>query len=701
MQTRYSLRFESGDKKGEMVPIGPQGLTIGRKDGNGLRIADPSVSGNHARIEVEAGGLKVVDLGSTNGTRVGTSRVTESKLQPGDTLYLGNVKFEVVATVAFGGSAAEPAASKQGDTGEIDLEEISLEELDAPAPAPARAAERAPEPTRAEPVRTEPARHEPRPEARQPQRAEVDISLAGEGVSHVSAATLARSKKSSKLGAIVVVGLLAAGVGAWFGLNRDEEGVVARNRPVAPLPGNLIPEGWSFEGDAESFRVADEAGGAWLRSASAAHSGQYGLRADLAQGEWALSRSAAVDVKEGQQLVAVAQLRASDCAVRLGIELVRVDAEGTARGGAVTAWMLSSAPDTWTAAEVGVRVPPGYARARVLLLAEAGGGGTADADDAGLVVRESARVEHQLGEGRAVLDGACALHLEEVDRVQLSDLRFLAGKDARAPLGIEAKLEGAQLVIGPQGGAKRAALRVGNALLAAGGVATLAASGTQRHAGDFARDGAEGLLLGGGNDLVRLGFAAPARVSGVPDGDGLLLEIEWSGTAGVSLQADFSAEKKLAGDLAHAARNAAKKGDAGEAVVKWSELLDRHPYDAALVEEGGRARSQLVEQGLAALRACRARADQARFFRLAQMCEREAAGARELERRYAGSEVGAEAAKLASELESEHAALRAGQGEERKARLLGVAAALEASGAQSLAARVKQAADGAQAPRGN
>ena len=95
MQTRYSLRFESGDKKGETVAIPATGLTIGRKEGNGLRIADASVSGNHARLSIDAEGVKITDLGSTNGTRVGTARVTESRLQAGDTLYLGpKVEYE-------------------------------------------------------------------------------------------------------------------------------------------------------------------------------------------------------------------------------------------------------------------------------------------------------------------------------------------------------------------------------------------------------------------------------------------------------------------------------------------------------------------------------------------------------------------------------------------------------------------------------
>jgi hypothetical protein len=330
------------------------------------------------------------------------------------------------------------------------------------------------------------------------------------------------------------------------------------------------------------------------------------------------------------------------------------------------------------------------------------GSGRADADDVGLVVGESARVEHQLGEARAVVDGACAVHLEEVDRVLCSGLAWRASKDAQAPVALAVQAKGARLELTPQLTESVAAVgsvRVGNALLAAGGVATLAKDGTQRHSGDFSREGVEALLLGGGNDLVKLALRSSARVEGRPDGDGLLISWQHSAAAGLELQAEFGEEKKLAGDLAHAARNASKKGEAGLALSKWSELLDRAPFDAALVEEASRARSQLVEQGLADLRAVRQRAVEARFFALAPMCAQERAKALELAARYAGSEVSTQATALADELSLELDTMQAGDALARRARLVSISQALEAAGAKTLAARVKQAAEGAQAPQ--
>ncbi len=710
MQTRYSLRFESGDKKGETVAIPATGLTIGRKEGNSLRIADASVSGNHARLTIDAEGVKITDLGSTNGTRVGTARVTESRLQAGDTLYLGNVKFEVVATSEMSPGAAGGSAAV--DIGEIDLEEIRIEEIDLgeitlddalPAAAPA------PQPP-ARPVARPVARTEPAAVA--PVAPAASAELAGEAVAHVSAATLERAKKSSKSGLLVVGGLVVVLVGAWFALNRDEDNPMARARAVQPLTGNLLPAGsWSFEGESESFRDAEGALATWSKSAQAASSGQYGLRAELAAGEWALTRSEAVTVSEGQTLVAKAQLRAVDASVRVGVEFLRMSADGAALAGPVVAWSAplgdaSSGGSGWTAVELGVRVPLAHTRARVVLLAEGAsqsdGSGRADADDVGLVVGESARVEHQLGEARAVVDGACAVHLEEVDRVLCSGLAWRASKDAQAPVALAVQAKGARLELTPQLTESVAAVgsvRVGNALLAAGGVATLAKDGTQRHSGDFSREGVEALLLGGGNDLVKLALRSSARVEGRPDGDGLLISWQHSAAAGLELQAEFGEEKKLAGDLAHAARNASKKGEAGLALAKWSELLDRAPFDAALVEEASRARSQLVEQGLADLRAVRQRAVEARFFALAPMCAQERAKALELAARYAGSEVSTQATALADELSLELDTMQADDALARRARLVSISQALEAAGAKTLAARVKQAAEGAQAPQ--
>lgn len=50
-------------------------MTLGRDEGNGIILADASVSGRHATLERVANGARLVDLGSTNGTLVNGRRV--------------------------------------------------------------------------------------------------------------------------------------------------------------------------------------------------------------------------------------------------------------------------------------------------------------------------------------------------------------------------------------------------------------------------------------------------------------------------------------------------------------------------------------------------------------------------------------------------------------------------------------------------
>jgi two-component system response regulator GlrR len=72
-------------------------ITLGSHSGNGLSIADPTVSRFHARIELDQHGFLLSDLDSTNGTWVDGLRVRAVYLPPKARILLGNVEvlFEV------------------------------------------------------------------------------------------------------------------------------------------------------------------------------------------------------------------------------------------------------------------------------------------------------------------------------------------------------------------------------------------------------------------------------------------------------------------------------------------------------------------------------------------------------------------------------------------------------------------------------
>ena len=84
------------DQVGRAYDLGDE-VTIGRAPGCGVSIGYDSYASNlHARVFRLDGDLWVEDLGSTNGTWVNTSRITErTRLDKGDLVQVGGTVFEV------------------------------------------------------------------------------------------------------------------------------------------------------------------------------------------------------------------------------------------------------------------------------------------------------------------------------------------------------------------------------------------------------------------------------------------------------------------------------------------------------------------------------------------------------------------------------------------------------------------------------
>jgi pSer/pThr/pTyr-binding forkhead associated (FHA) protein len=74
---------------GRRVGIGSQVVTIGRLPECAVVLDDPNVSRRHAQVRREGDAIFVVDLGSTNGTRVNGVTVREHRLVPGDVISVG------------------------------------------------------------------------------------------------------------------------------------------------------------------------------------------------------------------------------------------------------------------------------------------------------------------------------------------------------------------------------------------------------------------------------------------------------------------------------------------------------------------------------------------------------------------------------------------------------------------------------------
>lgn len=101
------------------IHVRPGRYVVGRNPEATLRIPLPSVSREHCEIVLDTSGLRVKDLGSSNGTFRNAERVKEAKLAPGDVLGIGPVRL----TVQIDGnpkSVQPPARDANDETGAYD-----------------------------------------------------------------------------------------------------------------------------------------------------------------------------------------------------------------------------------------------------------------------------------------------------------------------------------------------------------------------------------------------------------------------------------------------------------------------------------------------------------------------------------------------------------------------------------------------------
>ena len=78
--------------------LGDAAFTIGRASEAEVRLSDTSVSRRHAEVRPTGDGWTIVDLGSTNGTRVNGVPVTDHRLQDGDTITVGDASLRFEAS---------------------------------------------------------------------------------------------------------------------------------------------------------------------------------------------------------------------------------------------------------------------------------------------------------------------------------------------------------------------------------------------------------------------------------------------------------------------------------------------------------------------------------------------------------------------------------------------------------------------------
>jgi Protein of unknown function (DUF3662)/FHA domain len=83
---------------GERIPLSEKPVLIGRLPDCEITLADPNVSRRHAEVRPFGTGFLVVDLGSTNGTRVNGATVSEHQLKDGDAITVGATRIRFDAS---------------------------------------------------------------------------------------------------------------------------------------------------------------------------------------------------------------------------------------------------------------------------------------------------------------------------------------------------------------------------------------------------------------------------------------------------------------------------------------------------------------------------------------------------------------------------------------------------------------------------
>lgn len=96
--TRFALTVVDGADRGlrlELDASRPARALLGTSAACDLRVNDREVSRRHAAVEIGDLGLRLTDLGSTNGTRVDSLRVVDALLRGGETIHIGETSILV------------------------------------------------------------------------------------------------------------------------------------------------------------------------------------------------------------------------------------------------------------------------------------------------------------------------------------------------------------------------------------------------------------------------------------------------------------------------------------------------------------------------------------------------------------------------------------------------------------------------------
>src|SRR3954464_4671778 len=90
------LIIEDDEGRKTVVPFVRDEITIGRQEGNTIRLTERNVSRRHARLFRQNGHIAVEDLGSYNGIRINGDKISgQTQVNEGDLIQIADYDLSV------------------------------------------------------------------------------------------------------------------------------------------------------------------------------------------------------------------------------------------------------------------------------------------------------------------------------------------------------------------------------------------------------------------------------------------------------------------------------------------------------------------------------------------------------------------------------------------------------------------------------
>jgi pSer/pThr/pTyr-binding forkhead associated (FHA) protein len=108
---KVTFQVLDGVDRGRTFRELPTPVTIGREEGNMLRLNDERVSRFHAKVQQDGDDIILTDLESTNGTRVNGNVIQIRRLRPGDRICVGRSELLFGSTAEIAARAASMSST--------------------------------------------------------------------------------------------------------------------------------------------------------------------------------------------------------------------------------------------------------------------------------------------------------------------------------------------------------------------------------------------------------------------------------------------------------------------------------------------------------------------------------------------------------------------------------------------------------------